>query len=167
MSYASRRLATQDLAEEAVAEAFINAWLHRRRVPAESQVRCWLTRSTFHAVSNISQREARQRTVAKLMAREGSVADDQVWSQSLTDAQTRLMRALQQLKAEDQELVRLSTWEKFDHAQIGLVMDLSAGNVAVRLHRARARLRAYLVQDGKVNAPLGEQSGQPGGGGSP
>lgn len=144
LRYARRRLPTAELAEEAVAEAFATAWLHRRRVPAEPQTRLWLTRATFHAVSNSRRKQHRQGDLIGRLSRQRPSSDSALWPDGLTDAQARLARAMEQLDGKDRELLRLAVWEGFDHAQIGEVTDLSTSNVAVRLHRARARLRALM-----------------------
>lgn len=143
LAYALRRLDSEDAAQEAVAEAFGNAWLHRRKVPGGPAARLWMTRATFHAVSNLQRRQVRDVRLIRRMSQErGQVSS--VWPESLTDAQFRLAQAMTQLSMQDQELLRLANWEGFDHAQIATVMQMSTGNVAVRLHRVRARLRKSL-----------------------
>jgi RNA polymerase sigma-70 factor (ECF subfamily) len=53
--------------------------------------------------------------------------------------------ALGQLSKRDQEILRLSYYESLSHEEIGEVLNCSARNVAVRLHRALKRLRKQMA----------------------
>lgn len=143
LAYANRRLPSREMAEEAVSEAFATAWLHRRRVPEEPATRLWLTRATFHTVSNVRRTAERQHLLVCRIGRERPEplpTSEDSWDVVLG----RLQQLLAALPAKDRELVQLAMWEEMSHADIGSVLDLSAGNVAVRLHRVRARLRQQL-----------------------
>jgi RNA polymerase sigma-70 factor (ECF subfamily) len=60
----------------------------------------------------------------------------------------RVRAAMRQLPARDQEVLQLHYDEQLTHAEIGQVLGCSAGNVAVRLHRALRRLRQQVTEDG-------------------
>ena len=55
-----------------------------------------------------------------------------------------VLRALDSLQPDDQEILRLAAWEELTSAQIAEVLGCSRGAAKVRLHRARQRLTAAL-----------------------
>lgn len=144
LAYASRRLPSREAAEEAVAEAFTTAWLHRRQVPEEPATRLWLTRAAFHAVSNLRRKSDRQRLLLRRLSSEPA-ATSTAWPDSSDTTVDRLRAALAALPEQDRELVQLAMWEGLTHNDIAKVLDISAGNVAVRLHRVRQRLRKEIT----------------------
>ena len=73
---------------------------------------------------------------------EGSFPDPAA-SADQSDASDRLYAALRRLPEIDRALVLLVLEERI-HAEIADVLGLSTGNVAVRLHRAKARLASLL-----------------------
>ena len=56
-----------------------------------------------------------------------------------------MVLALGSLSATDQELLLLVAWERLSNEQLAEMLGLSRGTVAVRLHRARRRLRRALA----------------------
>lgn len=141
LAYALRRTARQADAEDIVAETFTVAWRRLDIVPTDDhQQRLWLYGVARRTVANHKRRVGR---AARLDARLQSVgsanqpqhqADD---SDDLTDA----LGALARLSDSDQELLRLALWEELSHGDIAVVVGTSVANVAVRLHRAKRRLR--------------------------
>ncbi len=59
-----------------------------------------------------------------------------------------LAGALQALRADDAELLRLWAWEELAPARIAVVLGVSANAVSIRLHRAKQRLREELRKAG-------------------
>jgi len=64
----------------------------------------------------------------------------------------RVVEALRQLPVEQQVLLELYYWQELDIAALCEVLDVEIGTARVRLHRARARLRAVLEADGAGQA---------------
>ena len=60
------------------------------------------------------------------------------------EAHRRVIAAIQQLRPEDRELIALLAAGTFSYREIGELLNLTAGNVKVKVHRARLRLRAIL-----------------------
>jgi RNA polymerase sigma-70 factor (ECF subfamily) len=60
----------------------------------------------------------------------------------------RMLAAVRQLNPADRELIALVAAETFSYRQIGEMLDISAANVKVRVHRARLRLKAILKDGG-------------------
>ena len=71
----------------------------------------------------------------------------------------RLGDALASLTAEDTELLRLWAWERLSPREIATVLDVTTNAAAIRLHRARGRLREKLR---KVERPAGHEGADEG-----
>jgi RNA polymerase sigma-70 factor, ECF subfamily len=71
----------------------------------------------------------------------------------------RLGEALGALSADDAELLRLWAWERLTPGEIGMVLDVTENAAAIRLHRARGRLREKLR---KVDAVGGHEEANEG-----
>jgi RNA polymerase sigma-70 factor (ECF subfamily) len=58
----------------------------------------------------------------------------------------RVKDAIARLKPSDREVFTLIVWDELDHRAAARVLGCSPNAVAVRLHRARARLRDELSE---------------------
>ena len=56
-----------------------------------------------------------------------------------------LIAALDQLSRAEREALQLVLWEQLSHAEAAQVLGCSANAVAIRVHRAKARLRELLA----------------------
>ncbi len=142
-AYARTRPDREDLYQEML----LQAWRALPSFRGEATERTWLTRIAFNvALGAVRKRDVRQTVDAP--ATVDALADDAPDPLAATDradALGRLYAALRQLPEVDRALVVLSLDER-SHAEIADVLGLSVSNVAVRLHRAKARLTA-LVSD--------------------
>lgn len=64
----------------------------------------------------------------------------------LKQAVDRILAAIGQLGSDDRELIALLAAETFSYREIADLLGISEGNVKVRVHRARIRLKAILAQ---------------------
>ena len=55
-----------------------------------------------------------------------------------------LIRALNQLRRSDREILKLATWEKLPHSSIGELLGITQAAVDQRISRARKRLAKEL-----------------------
>jgi RNA polymerase sigma factor (sigma-70 family) len=147
LGYALRRSASREDALDVVAETFAIAWRRRTDMPADpEEVRPWLFGIARLCLANALRSTTRARRLGQRLA--DSFTDATVPDPSRLHenrAESRLVhRALEQLSPEDRELVTLIAWEGLTPAQAATALGLSAGTARVRLHRARAGLRAAL-----------------------
>jgi RNA polymerase sigma-70 factor (ECF subfamily) len=138
LTFARRRTSPTE-AEDVVAEVFLAAWRRLDEVPADPLP--WLLGVTRGVLSNRRRGAGRSSAlVARLREVEPTVpAGDDAWTPD-----GRVLRALSTLAPADQELLLLVAWEQLNRRQVAQVLGTSAGTVAVRLHRARARLARAL-----------------------
>lgn len=137
--YAARRLGRDD-AVDAAAEVFAIAWRRIRAVPADPEALPWLYGVARRVVAN-SSRSRRRRE--RLHARAGSLFDP-ASSGDLTDVDA----ALRALRPADREVLLLVAWEGLGPEALARALGCSKNAATVRLHRARARLRAAWDEGG-------------------
>jgi RNA polymerase sigma-70 factor (ECF subfamily) len=140
--YAGRRLGREEAAD-AAAEAFTVAWRKIAHVPPEPETLPWLYGVVRRVVAN-AERGLRRRE--RLAARAASGAAEAVTGHDSTG----LLAALEGLRADDREILRLAAWEGLDPRQMGTVLGCSPNAAAIRLHRARRRLeQAWTETEGE------------------
>ena len=148
LGYALRRTASREDALDVVAETFATAWRRRTDLPREpDEARPWLFGIARNCLANSARSSGRAGRLGERLAATfdpGAVPDPAVLHEQSADVR-RLGTALLALSEEDRELLTLVAWEELTPTQLAAALDLSAGTVRVRLHRARARLRALLT----------------------
>ena len=146
LRYARRRVFDAEV-DEVVAETFVVAWRRIEDVPEFALP--WLL-GVARGVSANVRRAARRRDdlTQRLVAQpEGFTAMPDVRSDADEDLPAAITLALHRLSAKDRELLTLMAWDGLDRDQAAEALGCSRGTLAVRLHRARRRLRAELDCD--------------------
>lgn len=139
MAYVMRRARTQDDVPDIVSEVFLVAWRRLDDIPAAPTLMPWFygvaRRSLANHYRSTTRKEALQaRLEAQPATRPGGF-----------DA---VHQALDGLREEDREILRLAAWEDLDNAEIAAAFRITPAAVAVRLHRARKRLARELARHG-------------------
>ena len=62
------------------------------------------------------------------------------------DEDTEVLEALSSLRPADQEVLRLATWEQLTAPEIAAALGCTPNAAALRLSRARSRLRSALTE---------------------
>jgi RNA polymerase sigma-70 factor (ECF subfamily) len=138
LGYCLRR-APEAIAHDATAEVFAIAWRRRRDLP-DGRAMGWLLAIARRVIANeMRGQRRRDRLVVTI-----SVTDVDASADASNHAVTR---ALDSLAPDDQEVLRLAYWDGLSHAEIAQVLGVSANAVAVRVHRARTRVKARLEEE--------------------
>jgi RNA polymerase sigma factor (sigma-70 family) len=142
---AYRVLGDRGLAEEATQQAFLKAWRAASSLDESREIGPWLATIARRVAIDVYRSEARRsaaplESVAPadpaLVSRPESVeATYDVWEGR---------RAVTELPAEEQEVVRLQHFEGLTHVEIAERLKLPAGTVKSRSFRAHKRLAAQL-----------------------
>jgi RNA polymerase sigma-70 factor, ECF subfamily len=138
--YALRR-SDRETAEEVTAQVFMVAWRRRSALPEDALP--WLYGVARRVLAEHRRGVARRRRLAERLRGEPIEAPP---TPELLDE--GLAGALRQLSPSDRETLLLRYWEDLKPAQIAKVMGCSRATMAVRLHRARLRLRRELEAEG-------------------
>jgi len=146
LGYALRRSSSREDALDVVAETFTTAWRRRADMPTDpAEMRPWLFGIARWCSANVARSGTRSDRLGERLAASLTVPDTDPGTLHEDAASgRRVLDALGELSADDRELVTLIAWEGLTPAQAAVVLDVSAGTARVRLHRARARLRAAL-----------------------
>lgn len=132
--FASRRGGIGE-ADDVVAEVFLSVWRRLDEIPPDPVP--WLLGIARGVMSNRRRGDDRH---AALIAR---LMSEQLANATRSDGELDLsiVTALGSLSASDQELLLLVAWERLTTKQVAEVLGISRGAIAVRLHRARRRLK--------------------------
>src|SRR5450759_30776 len=134
--YALRR-SDRETADEITAQVFMVAWRRRSALPDDALP--WLYGVARRALADQRRGAARRQRLGQRLRR-GAV--EETPGPVLLDE--GLTAALRRLSQGDREVLLLRYWEELEPAQIAQAMGCSRATMAVRLHRARLRLRGEL-----------------------
>ncbi|MDG4778160.1 sigma-70 family RNA polymerase sigma factor [Micromonospora sp. WMMD961] len=139
--YVARRVGRSDVGD-VVAEVFLVAWRRLSDVPAGSALP-WLYGVARLVLSNEARGQRRWQELALRVAAE----PDRSISVDHADevvSQRDVAVAFGRLSAADQEVLRLVAWERLSVAEAAVALGQSRATCAMRLMRARRRLRMQL-----------------------
>jgi RNA polymerase sigma-70 factor (ECF subfamily) len=143
-----RGFSGQDV-EDLVAATYEVAWRRFEQVPAGREALPWLLTVTLNHARNRRRKLSRDRQlVQRLTPPEHPLAPT---DQAPYDW-TEIRRALDRLTAADRELMLLVAWDGLGPAEAGAVLGLTPAAARTRLHRARARLGAFLHDTDRAGA---------------
>lgn len=138
-SYARRR-APDDLAEDVVAQTYLTAW--RRRDEAVAGGLPWLYRTARFTLANHQRTERRQLRVTQRVTTTTDLTEQD--ATGAADDRSLVLDAIERLSDDDREILQLVYWEHLSVKAVAVVLDCRPGTAAVRLHRARGKLRDAL-----------------------
>ena len=140
LGYAVRRTASEQDAEDVVAETFAVAWRRLSDLPGGEAAFPWLLAVARRVAANQNRGAGRRlRLWERLRAHRAPVS-------AASSEETPAGEALAQLSPDDQELLRLLAWDGLNQTEAGVALGISANAVAIRLHRARKRFAAALAK---------------------
>jgi len=159
--YCRRRLAHDDV-EDAVLEILAVAWRRFDQLPSEEAALPWLYAIARNVVRNQRRSSFRR---SRLKSKVGSLLDSHSPPPEalvVRRAEDRVIHdALESLRPNDQEVLRLRTWEDLDRNEIAKTLDISAEAVDMRINRALKRLERALSDRGHTftDEPTSERTG--------
>jgi len=151
--YVHRRLPPGDSeAHDVVAEVFAVAWRRIADVPPAPEDRLWLFGVARRCLARARRTSFRR---ARLHARLAEDADRRSGPRGDGDPTIAEVRAaIDRLRPRDREVLMLVMWEQLTHAEAARALGCSANAVAIRLHRAKQRLRGELELPMRAAAPV-------------
>jgi RNA polymerase sigma-70 factor (ECF subfamily) len=135
--FAQRRVGT-DLAQEVVAETFLVAWRRLDDIPGVAIP--WLYRVALYEIANLRRRQAKAVRLHDALREGGAGAAGEDEADDVTELSRAVAIAFANLKAPDQEILRLAAWEQLSSSEGAAVLRCSVPAYRMRLHRARLRL---------------------------
>ncbi|MGH9051628.1 MAG: RNA polymerase sigma factor [Acidimicrobiia bacterium] len=138
---AVRALGDRSLAEEAVQQTFLQAWLASRRFDPTRDPGAWLYAIARRVAVDLYRRERRHRSA------EGEEPEIVVLPPSfeLTWEAWQVRVALDRLPAEELEVIRATHFQGLSHREAADYLGIPLGTVKSRSHRAHRRLARLLA----------------------
>lgn len=139
----------EDLAEEIVQEAMIKYYERIRQLPHDESARYWLLRVARNIALNYEKRRKRESVIHQNIfqdpTRYTAESSDRPF---LLSVETSLVQeALMSLPFNLRVPLVLKEYFNFSYSEIGEALNITEGNVKVRIHRARQSLAARLKQE--------------------
>jgi RNA polymerase sigma-70 factor (ECF subfamily) len=143
---AYRVLRDTELAEDAVQQAFANAWRELPRLRDVGRFDAWM----YRLLLNASFREARDRRRHQARIRMLSPIEERADDEAVSIAnRDQLERAFRRLTPEHRAIVVLHHYAGMPLAEIASVLVIAPGTARSRLHYATRVLRAALEADAR------------------
>lgn len=156
LALAERLLRDKALAEDAVQEAFINAFAGLAKFEGRSSLKTWLHRITVN--SALAKLRQQQRANEQSLDQYQPEFDTQgcrlepVWPSMTSmqevlesdELQARVREQIDSLPTVSRIILQLRDIEGYSGNEVASILDISESNVRVRLHRARAALKKLL-----------------------
>lgn len=129
--------------EEVVAEVFSIAW--RRRAELPDAPLPWLYGVARNCLANTVRGLSRyRRLLHRLGSHEAAHRPQTVESPDAERPGSWVHEALARLSPADQEVLRLTAWEELTIEELAVTLGCGQSAAAMRLHRARGRLRTQI-----------------------
>jgi RNA polymerase sigma factor (sigma-70 family) len=141
LRYALRRSDCPEDAADVVTETFLVVWRRLGDVPVGDEARLWLYATARRVLAN-QRRGVRRRT--RLAERLRDELRRQIPVQLPTE-RGGVIEALATMRDGDRELLMLVGMEELTPSEAARVLGVSSVTARTRLHRARRRLRALLL----------------------
>lgn len=134
--------------DEIMSKTFEIAWRRFDEVPHDV-ARGWLIGVARHCALNDIRSQRRRRAYtdafAAMRSRVAPGVNDAIGAFETADA---LERAFARLRPADREVLELAAWGGLAGEELGAALGVSGSTAAVRLFRARERLRAAYTEEG-------------------
>ena len=144
--YAVNRLGGADDVPDVVAEVFTIAWRRLADIPPPPADRFWLYGTARRVIARRHRSAGRLRNLLGRLAAERYPTQQQP-AGAFDPVTERVLAALAELKPTDREALLLVHWERLSYAEAAQVLGCSANAVGIRVHKAKARLRALLGEE--------------------
>lgn len=147
-----RRRADEETARECAAETFLVAWRRIDTVPPGERALPWLYGVARRVLANHFRSQRRFKALITRLRGLGvdpAPGPEAVVVRRAEDQE--ILAALNRLRPDEQELLRLAVWEELPHREIGEVLGCSAHAVDQRIRRAENRLARELRTAGHIH----------------
>jgi RNA polymerase sigma factor (sigma-70 family) len=151
LAYAARRCSDLSEAHDVVADTFLVLWRRLEDVPRDdTEVPLWLYGVARRVLSSRYRARQRRHHLVSRVAETyyGTAHVDEV---AASNAEVRaVLAALGRIGDGDREILLLAAWERLSAREMAVVLGCSENAAAIRLHRARQRLRREVEKESSV-----------------
>jgi RNA polymerase sigma-70 factor (ECF subfamily) len=126
-------------AKDIVQNSFEILWTHRKELKAD-KAKSYLFTTGYRNMIDHLRKSSRVSLTEEFPENLPAVRDQE------PDLKAVLMAGLERLSTIQRSLVLLKDYEGYSYEEIGAITGLNASQVRVYLHRARLKMKAYLVK---------------------
>jgi RNA polymerase sigma-70 factor (ECF subfamily) len=142
-----------DVAEELCQEAFVRYYERMDTIPDADQAKFWLIRVAKNLALNFEKRRGREQKAYQRAFREPQSKPESGETLLLREESSRAVQEALNILPEKLRIVLvLKEYGNLNYKEIASALDISEGNVKVRVYRARERLARYL-KEGDLYVP--------------
>lgn len=142
---ARRYLKQQNLAEDAVQEAFIKAFKHIETYNGEITFGAWLKRIVINQSIDHYRQQKHHENIDNVMF-DISEAQDDSWQVKAHISSKDVQNCIEKLPERYATVLKLFLIEGYDHEEIGEILSVKANNSRILLHRGKNLLKNQLNQ---------------------
>ena len=124
-----------------VAEVFVVALRKQDVIPPSPEDRLWLYGVARRVVLDHQRRDKRWLRAQSQLRQKASSET----AANSDGSRERVQAAMEKLRPADREVLQLVIWDGLSHSQAAQVLGITTNAVALRLHKARSRLRRILA----------------------
>lgn len=139
--FLARRVAPHEV-EDLAADLFEIAWAKRDSIPQDIELP-WLYKTARYLIANHRRKIQNRSRIFNMLAAPVSAPS----AESIALADVGLGAAWEKLSPGDRELMALWSLEGLDAKEIALVLEISPNAAAIRLTRAKEKLRNLLLDE--------------------
>lgn len=135
-------------ADDVLSETLLVCWRRLDDLPADAeQMIPWTIVVARNLLANSHRAERRRtRLVGKIIALDPPAVAMHDGTVDDPDGAVEVREALTRLRSADAELLRLWAWDGLESPQLATVLGISSNAAAIRLHRAKTRLKDELLK---------------------
>nr|WP_281365678.1 sigma-70 family RNA polymerase sigma factor [Nocardioides panzhihuensis] len=154
-NFCFRRVASWNLAEDVMSQAFLEVWRVRERAVAyDGSLMPWLYTVAENVCRNATRGARRQNALAgrlQLVRLDDAEdhADGVVRRLDEERRMSELLAAVDRLSRKDRQILMLIAWDGLSYLQVAQALDIPVGTVRSRLSRARKRVAALMGEGAK------------------
>ena len=138
-------LGDRGLAEDATQQTFVQAWRAAGSYDPSRPLGAWLTTIAKRVAIDVHRRERRNRGLDNVDTAVSSTLVVLPPSAEQIHDVVEVRRALEDLPAQDRDLIRMQHFDELSHAEIASELDIPLGTVKSRSFRAHRRLAGLLT----------------------
>jgi RNA polymerase sigma factor (sigma-70 family) len=145
-SYAYRMMEDGPAAEDITQLAFMRMIQYKHSYQHSGKFQSWIYRITHNLVID-HIKEKKKMKVTYTDTADTNLADgDLTYQVSVLEQEEKVRMALDKLTPDDRSLLVMTKYDKMKYEEVASILDTTAANVKVKVHRAIARLRAIYFQ---------------------
>lgn len=138
----------KEASEDLVQNVFFRLLKYRKNFNGDGVFRAWMYHVARNVLHDHYQKAKRIPSNVDLHVFEGRMEEDILADEQIEKKQAveTLIKAMEQLSAENRELLILCRYQDLKHQEIARILNISEGAVKVRVHRAMNELKSIFLK---------------------